>query len=124
MRAAGEVLAKAEMTASKRRIYLPDVLRTRGLLFARKNQWHEAENAFNQAVQEAHSMPYPYSEARALYEHSMMHVQKVEPLQARAKLEHALAVFRRLGARPYIERTEQALVQLGVGISSHAAREE
>jgi hypothetical protein len=41
-----------------------------------------------------------------------MHVRKGEPGPARERLEAALAIFRRLGARKYIERVEQTLATL------------
>jgi hypothetical protein len=57
-------------------------------------------------------MPYPYGEARALRVHGYLHRQKGEPQQARERLEAALAIFRRLGARKDIEQTEQMLAAL------------
>ena len=42
----------------------------------------------------------------------MMYVQKGEPTHARQRLQAALAIFLRLGARPYIERTSKALTEL------------
>ena len=41
-----------------------------------------------------------------------MHVRKGEPEAARERLEAALAIFRRLGARKDAERVEQALTDL------------
>ena len=41
-----------------------------------------------------------------------MHLQRGEPPQARERLEAALAIFRRLGARKDIERVEQMLATL------------
>ena len=57
-------------------------------------------------------MPYPYAEGRLLHVYSEMHAQKGEPEPARERLEAALAIFRRLGARKDAERTEQALADL------------
>jgi transposase len=44
-------------------------------------------------------MPYPYAEARLLHVYGLMHAQKGGPEPARERLEAALALFRRLGAR-------------------------
>ena len=41
-----------------------------------------------------------------------MHAKKGEPGSARERLEAALAIFRRLGARKDAERVEQALMDL------------
>jgi hypothetical protein len=58
-------------------------------------------------------MPYPYAEARLLHVYGAMHLQKGEPGPARERLEAALAIFRRLGARKDAERTKQLLAALG-----------
>jgi len=60
----------------------------------------------------AHSMPYPYAEAHLLHVYGAMHAQRGEPEPARERLEAALAIFRRLGARKDAERVEQALADL------------
>lgn len=109
VKAANDCLAKAEEAAGKRRTYVPDVLRIKGKLLAQRGSWNKAHDAFNRAVSEAQGMPYPYSEARALYEHGMMQMRKGNLPEARRKLEQALAIFEQLGARPYVERTERAL---------------
>jgi hypothetical protein len=54
-------------------------------------------------------MPYPYAEARLLHVYGLMHAQKGGPEPARERLEAALALFRRLGARKDAERVEQAI---------------
>jgi hypothetical protein len=58
-------------------------------------------------------MPYPYAEARLLQVSSRVHAERGEPEPARERLEEALAILRRLGARKDIERTEQLLATLG-----------
>jgi hypothetical protein len=57
-------------------------------------------------------MPYPYGEARLLHVYGQMHVAKGEPGPARQRLEAALAIFRRLGARKDAERVEGTLTAL------------
>jgi hypothetical protein len=55
-------------------------------------------------------MPYPYAEARLLTVEGERYVAQGETGLARERLEEALAIFHRLGARKDVERTLQALV--------------
>jgi len=87
------------------------------MVLAQEGKSPEAERAFQEAVTLAKPMPYPYGEARALYEWGRMLAEQRELKQARPRLEEALTVFQRLGAQPYIEWTEQALVQLGAEVT-------
>jgi hypothetical protein len=57
-------------------------------------------------------MPYPYMEARILYEQGRMHMWEGRPRLARGRLEQAHAIFQQLGAQPYMERTQQTLEEL------------
>jgi hypothetical protein len=57
-------------------------------------------------------MPYPYAEARILYEYGMLHVREGEPGGTRERLSAALDIFRRLGAKKEAGRTERALLAL------------
>jgi len=94
------------------RLYVPEGLRVQGMILARQERWDEAKRIFEEAVSLAHSMPYPYAEARALYEYGLMYSQKGEPEQARERLEKALSIFVRLGTKKDVERMEQALAEL------------
>jgi hypothetical protein len=78
----------------------------------RQEQWAEAMRALEEGLALAQSMPYPYAEGRLLHVYGQMHAQKGEPGSARERLEAALAIFRRLGAREDIERAELALTTL------------
>ena len=84
-------------------------LRAQGMALARQHRWEDAENVFAEAVSLGRQMHFPEGEAEALYAYGLMYLQKGQPAMARKRLEEALAIFRRLGARAYIERTEQAL---------------
>jgi hypothetical protein len=79
---------------------------------SRQGRWEEATAAAEAGLALTRSLPYPYVEARTLWAHGLLHVQKGEPEPAREELEAALAIFRRLGARKDIERTEQLLTAL------------
>jgi class 3 adenylate cyclase/tetratricopeptide (TPR) repeat protein len=93
------------------RVYLPESLGVQGMILAEHERWEEAERVFEEAIAVAHSMPYPYAEARALAEYGVMRCQQGEPQQGRERLEAALAIFRRLGALKDIERTQRALAE-------------
>jgi flagellin-specific chaperone FliS len=82
------------------------------MILARKERCEEAERSFAEAESLARSMPYLYAEARALHEHGKMHLQKEDGESAQKRLEEALEIFRRLGARKDVEQTEQALAEL------------
>jgi tetratricopeptide (TPR) repeat protein len=91
---------------------LVEALRVQGMILAGKERCEEAERSFAEAESLARSMPYLYAEARALHEHGKMHLQKEDGESAQKRLEEALEIFRRLGARKDVEQTEQALAEL------------
>lgn len=91
---------------------LADALRVQGVVMAVDRKWEQVEPLFEEAVSVARSMPYPYAEARALFEWGRVLDEKGEPGKARKRLQDALAIFRRLGAIPYIERTKRALTDV------------
>jgi tetratricopeptide (TPR) repeat protein len=91
---------------------LPEALRIRAMIRDTQRQEEEAEADFARAVSVARTLPYPYGEARALYEWGLMSLRREQPKHTeagRAHLDEALAIFRRLGATKHAERTEQAL---------------
>jgi tetratricopeptide (TPR) repeat protein len=111
MRRAEETLVKGLGRARRQnhRLALVDLLRVQGVLRSRQSRWEEAEQAFREAMSLARSMSYPYAQARALYERGWMYGRKGDPAPAQEWLEEALQIFRRLGARPYVHLTEEAL---------------
>jgi len=100
------------LRAQRSHIWLADALNAQGVIMARTGRGEEARSAFEEAVALCHAMPYPYAEVRVLYEYGRMHALRGEEEPACQRLEEALAISRRLRARPYIERTEQALAAL------------
>jgi hypothetical protein len=82
------------------------------MVATRQGHWHEAEQALEEGIALAGAMPHPYAESRLLHVYGQMHLQKGEPTSARERLEVALAIFRRLGARKDIERVEQDLATI------------
>jgi tetratricopeptide (TPR) repeat protein len=91
------------------RLALAPAFRVQALVAIRQGCWAEAQGVLEEGLSLTRSMPYPYGEARMLHTYGLMHAQKGEPAPARERLEEALAIFRRLGARKDIERTEQEL---------------
>ena len=89
-----------------------DVLRGQALLAARQGRWAEAHQAAEEGLHIARTLPIPYSEALLLEVGGQIHAHQGEPEQARERLQEALAIFRRLGARKDAERTEQSLERL------------
>jgi hypothetical protein len=57
-------------------------------------------------------MLYPYGEARLLQVYAEMHAQQSAPSPARERLDAALVIFRRLGARKDVEQAKQLLITL------------
>lgn len=91
------------------RLSLAEWYGIKGASLARREQWTEAEAAFDQAVTLCRDIPYPYGEARMLYQLGYMWQARGEPERAQSAFERALTIFRQLGARPYIALTEEAL---------------
>lgn len=71
-----------------------------------------AESALAEGLALARSMPYPYAEARLLCVYGEMHAQNGEPQPARERLQAALTIFQRLGARKDAEQTKHAVANL------------
>jgi transposase len=74
--------------------------------------WEVAEHSLDEGLALARELPYPYAEARLLHVSAQMHIQRGELEPARARLEGALAVFRRLGARQDTAQVDRALASL------------
>jgi tetratricopeptide (TPR) repeat protein/transcriptional regulator with XRE-family HTH domain len=118
---AGEKLPKAEEAIEKAIdraraqnvvLSLAPALVVRGRLMAAKRDWSEAERALEEAIQLAREMPCPYFEAQGLYESGSACAKRGDLPMARLSLEQSLPIFQRLGASLYVDRTEQALLEL------------
>lgn len=79
----------------RQRLLLVDALRVQGMVLLNQEQREEADRVFQEGLDVARSLPYPYAEARIL--------------EQMGKTEEALAIFRRLGAEKDSERIEAAL---------------
>lgn len=91
---------------------LADALRAKALVLTQQKQWPDALETLEEGLSLTRAMRYPYAEARMLYAYGIMYAHKGEPKEERQRLEEALVIFRRLEARPYIERTEETLAEL------------
>jgi tetratricopeptide (TPR) repeat protein len=112
VRRAEETAERAVALGRQQPGFLADALWTKGMVLIRQGRHEEAERALDEGLTLAASQPYPYGQGRILYELGLMHHEREAPQRARECLEQALAIFQRLGARPYIERTERALHEL------------
>lgn len=105
--------ARAEAAAAcDDRLGLLDWRRLQAMALTRQGRWKEAERAFDESLPLARAMPFPYAEARILREYAQMRARKGEPDEAKHRLQEALAIFQRLGAKKDIERTDRALAEL------------
>jgi tetratricopeptide (TPR) repeat protein len=96
------------------RLYLVDMREAQGRFLARQERWEEARRVFREMEDIAHDMSFPYGEARAMYECGVMLMQRGSPMEAHELLERAGAIFQRLGAGLYLERTERAIVNVSI----------
>jgi uncharacterized protein HemY len=81
------------------------------LVAIRQGRWAEAEQDLKEGIALAQEMPHPYAEARLLQVDGQRHAEQGEPDQAQARLEAALAIFRRLGAVADARRAERTLLE-------------
>lgn len=77
----------------------------------------EAEEHFKRALADPAGERWPFERAQALLDHGEWLRRRRRAVDARTGLTTALATFRRLGARPWIERAEAELRASGVSIS-------
>jgi tetratricopeptide (TPR) repeat protein len=104
--------AVATATAKNDRLALVDALRVQALVASRQGHSVEAMQALEEGIALARGMPYPYAEARLLHVYGQMSVHTRQLELARERLEAALAIFQRLGARKDIKQIEQTMAAL------------
>jgi tetratricopeptide (TPR) repeat protein len=93
-------------------VALVAALWVQAMVSTRQERWAEAEQALEEGFTLAWRMPYPYAEGRLLHVYGLMYLQRGEPEPARERLEAALVIFCRLGARKDAERAESVLTAL------------
>ena len=113
--AASDLAAYAVSRAARqnRQPELVEALVVQGMVAGRQRRWEEAERVLTDAISRARSVPFPFGEARALYQCGLVQDAKGEGGVARDRpLQEALAIFQRLGAKKDAERAEAALTPL------------
>jgi tetratricopeptide (TPR) repeat protein/transcriptional regulator with XRE-family HTH domain len=112
--AAQGVIATAarRLRADDDRLGLVDALRVQAMVLSRCGLHGEAVASLEEGLALARAMPHPYAEARLLHLYGQLLAKRQEPAPARERLEAALAIFQRLGARGDVRRVEQDLRKL------------
>ncbi len=90
---------------------LVDALWIQAMVATRQARWTDAERVLEEGLALAQPMPYRYAEGRLLHLYGLLYLGKGESHPARERLEAALALFRRLGARQDIKRVERDLAE-------------
>jgi ATP/maltotriose-dependent transcriptional regulator MalT len=102
-------LSIQRLTEEKAVVELPIARRIAGMVTAAEGDHAGAAEIFIQVVEEARAVKFPQAEASALYEHGTLCLRTGDPVTGQRLLEDSLKIFTRLGARPYVVRTEEAL---------------
>ncbi len=93
-------------------LYLAPALRISGMVLVRQGATEEAVRAFDEGLGIARALPFPYEEARILFQLGWLEQQRGNPEKARVRLDDALVIFRRLGALKDVEHTEREIARL------------
>jgi tetratricopeptide (TPR) repeat protein/transcriptional regulator with XRE-family HTH domain len=106
---AREALARA--AAEPQRPVQAEALRVLGMTLARQGHPDDALKAYEKSLALCRDMPYPYAEAKTLYEGGLLLRALGDEIRARVWLEAARAICQRLGERLYGEHVERALAE-------------
>jgi tetratricopeptide (TPR) repeat protein len=112
--AAGQVALQAvrRARAMAYRRGLVEALRVQAMVATRQGHWEEAECSLAEGLALARSMADPYVEGRLLHVYGTMLATKGQLVPARQRLEEALAILRRLGARKAAAQVEGSIAAL------------
>jgi len=118
-----ETAAKAvrRSMSQKNRLSQVHALRAQSGVLAHLGRWDDGQVDLEEAIVIARRMPYPYAEARALYDMGMLRLRKRDAGVTQEELtrlipeplKEALTIFERLGARKDAERTRALLAGSG-----------
>jgi tetratricopeptide (TPR) repeat protein len=98
--------------AGRDRVALLDALRIAGMVAAHDEDWDRAEALLDEAVDLAHRMPFPYSEARSLEIWGTLDHRRGRLDSAQHSLERACALFEDLGAARDAESCRRELANI------------
>jgi tetratricopeptide (TPR) repeat protein len=101
--------ARQLANASTSRTGLPPLLLQSAKLGVRQGRLDDAMRHLEEGLAIAQEIGLPYQEALLQEEYGRMHAARGEREQARARLENALAIFRRLGALTDVGRVGETL---------------
>ena len=90
------------------------VARCRGLLLAATGDLEAADRALVQALDAHEDQRLPYDHARTLVIRGQVQRRRRHRRKAKESLEHAREIFVRLGAAPWVERSDAELGRLGL----------
>ncbi len=110
------LLARFEERSARSRIpwSLAVSSRSRGLVLAARGDLEGAAQALDRALAEHEHSPVPFERARTLLVQGQVLRRLKQKREARAALEEALAIFRRLGAEAWADRAEAELQRVAV----------
>ncbi len=94
------------------RLERPDVLRVQAMVAVRQQRWEDATRHLDEGLAMTREIGMPFHEALLLMESGRMYAARGDTERARHCLEESVALLRRLGATPYVERVDDALAQL------------
>ena len=86
-------------------------LEVHGMVLARDSHHDLARAAYQEGLDRARAMPFPYGQARLLYAYGLLDRQQQDHGAAHAKFAQALAILERLGADNDADRLRQAIAQ-------------
>jgi ATP/maltotriose-dependent transcriptional regulator MalT len=84
-------------------------LEVHGRVLARDGRHDLARAAYQEGLDRARAMPFPYGQARLLHAHGLLDRQQQDRAAAHAKFAKALAILERLGADNDADRLRQAI---------------
>jgi hypothetical protein len=90
---------------------LTDALRVRAMLLRSRGDLAGAGTVLDELLSLTRSMPYPFAEAQVLTEYACLETARNRAEAARERLTEAMDLFRRLGAQPFVEETEETLAR-------------
>ena len=84
-------------------------LEVHGMVLARDGHHDLARAAYQEGLDRARAMPFPYGQARLLHAYGLLDRQQQDHAAAHAKFAQALAILERLGADNDADRLRQAI---------------